>query len=314
MPHDANVPPFIVDRILPHNVIHLLFGPISEENTTLLLQIAQDWSRGDDVFGHRSYPAPFMFVACEQAIEPLERDLVRVGLDPDVVPHISLVGRTRGEDRNVESALLLARQRRSEVRVLFLDGIYSLCRGHINDYCQTSNFLNDVGALCAKEGITILASATSAKSKNGEGYALPRERLHGSGAWASMTHTKILLEPAYPSRPSDLRRHVTVMPRGMRLMNFSYRFAESGPYVLELTPSLVYENTLDGWLSQKDSGESMTTQEFLVLARQLGVSEATLYRWIRKHVELGNLTLAKRGVYVVGADAPARAAAAATPL
>ena len=302
MPVETNAQPFIVDRLFKSNEIHLIFGPISEDNTALALYFLHRWREGHPIFSHASHPAPFVYVGCEQTESSLADAIESEGMDPNaqMTPHLSAISEPDSSEDGIESVLKAARERIPDLRVLFLDGIYSLCPKRIYDYAEVSRFLKSVLRTCRRQRITIIATATTAKARANEGYTYPRERLHGSGVWAAMTHTKVYLEPLYPSKVTDRSRVATVMPRVGTPTRFPFRYSEGAHAALRpSTEAFVSPTTLDTWLSEQPVGKVITSQELLVLAVQIDIHKATLYRWIAAQLETQTLTSTAHGTYVV---------------
>ena len=311
---------FLVDRLLPQHELHLIYGPIAHDNSLLALQLLDDWSAGADVFGEVSHPVPFCYVGCERSISAISAGLGALGIDDRAFPFISLIGVHRTTDvnygyghelngheitekarfplaANVDRALANARQRVNDLQLLVLDGMYSLALGKTNDYREAAHFLTDVVYLCRHRRVTILGIVSTVKSREGEGYTLPQHRIHGSGAWGSISQTQILIEPGRPSQPTDLSRRITVMPPfgGPQLYQYT-KDAQSGRLLLASTGSYI-TGEMDAWFTQQSAQETFSTQELLAICTQRGISRATLYRWIDTQVVLGTLERLGRGQY-----------------
>ena len=288
---------FLVDSIFRKYEIHLIFGPISEECTMLALSIAAEWSAGRPVFGSPSHPAPFVYVACEATAPVLRGLMADMHLDPSQIPSTSLVGRTRPDEHNVETALAHARQVDPQVRVLFLDGMLSLCTGRVNDYKESAKFLRDTVALCQRERVTIIGCVSTSKSKDGAGYLSTRDRMHGSTAWSSSSQTKILIEPNYPRNDTDITRTVSLMAPARRVIKFQYELSDTEGLIL--TGDGPMRASMDGWLAVQPNDTEITTQQFIQVAQGFDIGHATVERWLRQQLELGTLTKVKHGVYRV---------------
>lgn len=286
---------FLVDTILPAKEIHLIFGPIAEENTLFALHFLAEWSVGHTWLGYATHPAPYCYVACEQSVESIRSAMAQVGLDPATTPHLSLVGRTVDEDRTVGAAIRLARACVPNLRVLFLDGMYSLCPGRINDYRDSSRFLLTTLRTCTEESLTIIGCVPTSKSREGEGYTTPREKIAGSGSWGAISFTKFLFEPRRPSKVRDMTRLLTVMPRSKHTNELSYTRTEHG---LIYGAEGISNPELDGWLDTVPIGEEIPASTLVEAATRFGISRASLYRWLEERLELGFLCKLRHGVYV----------------
>ena len=292
-------PRFIVQDLFPAEEINLIFGPSGVGKTTLTLQILDDWSHDRLVFERESYSAPYCYVACNRSIATLRLTMAEAGLNPDDFPHVSLAANSKKGDHSLDAALILARRQIPNVRVLFLDGMMSLCQEKITDYRAVSTFLIGALQLCQREHITIVGCGTAAKVRDGEGYASPRERLLGSSAWSEVAAAKLFLDFRNPRDPADPSRVLFVMPPSKPARPYFFVFEEGR---LELVAEgFECPGALDMWL-QSQAVETLTNREILVAAEQMGMERSSVYRWIKSQVDSGTLHREKQGLYrIVGA-------------
>lgn len=298
---DASKPEFLVDRLLPVHQVHLIYGPLAEENTILALQLLRDWRAGEQVFGQDSHPLPACFIACNQNLERLHRFMRMLDIDPQAIPHLSLIPRGKyvsdesSVERNISTALDFARRREPDVRVLFIDGLGSLCSGRASDLRDVDTFLLGLLSLCQNEDLTIIGCVSSAKAREGEGYASPRDRIYGSTAWATNTDCKILVEPVRATRPDDSGRRIVIECQTRTARVLPYDRIENGGLVPRA--GMIDSAGLDGWLATVPLGAEITTAAMADMGERLGVSKPTVERWLRDQVTLGILVKVKWGVY-----------------
>lgn len=298
-PTDSPRPPkFIVDDLFPAYEINLIFGPIIEDNVALMLQVMDDWRQDEPVFGHKSHHAPFCYVSCEQSTHTIWRDFHTVGLDPSDIPHVSLLEVTQDIDRNIEAVIREARKVQFGAQVIFLEGMYTLCSGKINDYHDSVVFLGAVMRACQYYGVTIIGTAGTVKTREGGGYAIARERLPGSGAWSAMPSTKILVEPDKPSKIHDAIRNVTVMSRHS-FPHKTYQYAREAGRLIFRGEGVSRED-MDGWVMSLDPGTVLTSVEILAKGLTFGIRKSAVYNWLQEARELGMLdAMPKQGSYCV---------------
>lgn len=288
---------FVVDQLLPLFEPHIISGPSGGGKSTLLLQTAYDWSRGEDVFGYRSFPAPFCVIACDRSQASLRDHMERLQIDPRDMPHFSMIGRTSDEDHTIESALRITRLGFvPQAQVLFLDGFASLCPGRLNDAKQVTQFLKKTTQFLQEERVTVIGTLCSAKAREGGGYLSPRDRIAGSASWCSNTDTKILIEPAHPHRIEDLNRIVYLAAQGLPARVL--RYVLEGPRLVPCGEGLLL-TPLDGWLGQQAPGARFTTADLLEVAEACGYGATTAKSWLRDQATLGTVVRVSFGKYQV---------------
>lgn len=289
---------FHVDRILAAGEVHLIYGPSGAGKSTLALQIMESWTQGSDLFGYQTHPVPMCYLACERSSASLRRQMKAMGIDSSKHPNLSLL-MLRHDERNVRSALRLARKINSAIRVLFLDGLQSLCPGKINDHRDSTRFLIETAQLCQEENITIVGCAASSKSREGEGYASPRDRLLGAGAWASTTDLKAYIDYGRPSDVTHPYRRMSLMPSTEIPKLIHYEF-ENHRLVMRSQAELLIN--MDTWLASQSSGEVFTSAQLQGIAEQFHMSRTAFYLWLRDQVELGALRRLAHSKYSVGSE------------
>jgi hypothetical protein len=295
-------PKFLVDSVLPANEVHLLYGPISEEITLFCLQNVATWLEGEEILAHASYPQPACYVACGHSLASLRWHMERADIDPGQLPHLSMLDHVQHEDRTVDSALRLARAVVPNLRLLILDGMYTLCPGHINFFHDASKFLIATTQLCKEQRITILGCVTAVKSRDGESQASARDRLPGSIAWATLTSTKILFEPNRIDRYTDDTRRAVVMATALE-RTITLQYVRQG-YRFEYRGEGIAHSDLDTWLLTLHPGTPLTTQDLRDVAERSGISKASLYRWLADQIALGTILKIAHGSYVTPDSPP----------
>ena len=261
-----------------------------------------DWLRSHEVFGKPSYPAHCCYVACEQPVASLRRDIRRLGMNQEDLPHFSLT-RWAEEKRTLELAYTTARRNVPPLKVLILDGMQTLCPGRISDSRDSSKFLLNATKLCEEQDITIIGCASTCKAKEGEGYLSPFDRIPGSFFWTTIPLSKIVIESARPSKPSDPSRTVYLASRGVFLKQYQYAI-ENDRFIYRGEGECLVQPDLDAWLSQQEEDSQITTQQVLQLGEILGVSRRSAFNWIANQLQLGTLEKVDRGHYRVKKNKP----------
>lgn len=297
------MPDFLIDQILRSNQVHLISGPSRSGKSTLLLQVLAGWAAGLPVFGHVSVPAPFALVSCDRSASTIDDTMLRLGMIPDTIPHFSIIDPPRNvfqrresdrpsqDDHSISEILAICQRIVPNLACLFVDGLSTLCPGKIIDHRDVANFLRDTSRLCIQQRVTIVGTVYAAKSREGEGYAAPCDRMLGSGAWASHTGTAFILEPA------DRKRTLHVIPLNAPVESWELMHDDIGrlvPYVETGT-----SDKLDYWLVSLDEGMVFTTQQAHIVGEAAEVSRPTVERWLKNQITLGTIVRIDRGEYKV---------------
>lgn len=276
---------FIVDKIFPRSEVHLLGGPSGAGKTTLLFQILSAWELGEDVFGYKSFPLPWAYIACDRSQEATERTLKRLNLHPSSV--CSLVNTEI--PLSLPAILTHVQKSHTHTKVLAIDGIGRLCpEGKINDYNMVSNFLCGLNRFCRKNDVTIIGLGHTTKVKKGEEFINPRQRILGSVAWGGFSDTVVVIEPTNPEDVDDPQRTVLILPRNESSFRLDYQFDKDGKLVPRANE--VAEVLFEQWLNKQSAGFEFTV---LMLVEATGQHRRTVERWLAKQVENGRLTRRK---------------------
>lgn len=281
---------------MPEREIHLLAGAAGTGKTTLALQILGAIQRGEPVFGRRTWPTKVMIVSLDRSRAAHTRMIDGLAVPEHEFKFFS--------QRNQPTSIRLICQitRREEYngcKLIFIDGFGTLVRdGKLADYQATSDFLREAGALCEEYGVTIIGSVHATKTKEGESYANPRQRVLGSVAWAAFSDLIITVDPEKPSDVSNMVRLVNVLPRNDR--EFMIKYLREGSRMLpyEDPAELDLASILDYWLVQ-NSDRKIPTREFIGQGRDAALTPRQVERWIERQLESGRLERTSKGIYQV---------------
>jgi len=289
--------PYLIDAILHEHEVHIISGPSGAGKTVLALQIASDFLEGREVFGHAVSTVPLCYIACERSKASLKRTMSQLDIPCSTIPHDSLIHPLRrDESRTLDDAFALARRVCPSCKLLFLDGLASLCPGRITDYRELSHFLIGLSKRCKHEQITVVGIVYSSKVRDGSGYIAPRDRIAGSAAWSTLTDTKILIEPLKPSNPADPNRVVSLLPTSHAAEVFAYQFV-GGRLLPTSEANCPAQADLDRWLAGLPESLQVCTQDIVEAGSSAGLSRTTIYRWIDDQVSLGTMLRVSRGWY-----------------
>lgn len=279
---------WLLENIFPCREVHLIAGPSGAGKTTWLLQFIQQWKEGKPIFDCRSFPLPFVYVSGDRSLESLGRTFVRVGMSLDSIPNMSLIG---VKDRsNPRIAMQTIMSRFPEAKVIFLEGMGGMVpKGANNDYNIVAEFLTTFTSYCQDNDRTIIGVLHSNKAKENESYRNPRQRIHGSVAWAAYSETVILVEPEEADNSNNPRRNLFILPRNSaeekQVMSFN---ADGRLDILEIKDTT--ETAFLQYLIQLPIGHEYKTSEILARFGSDNVSRRSMERWIRR-AEIGGVLM-----------------------
>ena len=284
---------YVVEQLFPRQQVSLISGPSGAGKTTLALQILDEWAASATVLDHPARAVPLCFVACDRTDRALRAHMRRMDINPAHVPHCSLVKYHRREERSIETAVKAAIACCPVARVLFIDGMSTLCPGKVTDLRDVADFLLTTLRLCESHDVTIIGTVLSVKTREGEGYVSARDRIIGSGAWAALTDTKLFIEPTQPKKPEDPGRSVTIVTA----YGTSTRFYAFDNCRLVGRGAEIIQPDLDHWLLSLSPGAPLSLEDILAAAASFSIGRTKTWDWITAQVELGALVRIGRGKY-----------------
>jgi AAA domain len=297
---------WLIQDILPQREIHFVAGPSGAGKTTWLFQMLGDWSRGLPVFGKTSYPVPVAYISCDRSLDTTQRTIERatrgIGLDLPIFCANHMKLKLHG-GKSVENLHRIVRTKCEQEglpprRLLIYDGFASLCPdGKISDYNTVSTWLGDLADYCRDMDLTIIGLVHSTKTKKGEEFANPRQKILGSVAFAGFSETVFCVEPKSPEDPNDSRRYLYVLPRNSKEQRFLMAFDDAGRLV-ERSEGGSGEEGMDFVLeSFLTPGREFGTREFVAWAIRKNVPERTAERYLVRAVDRGEVRKLSQGKY-----------------
>lgn len=298
---------YVIEGLFPRREVHILSGPSGAGKTRWWFQIIDMWQRGEDLFGRKSYPDPYLFVSCDRSMESLGITLEGLGLRGRIGPMVSLVDEDRGfgvaelmlDELNLDGDSFEA-VLTEDVRVVFIDAIDKMVpKGRTNDYQVVSDFLIGLTRLCQRYNLTVIGTRHTTKVREGNKILSPREKMLGSVAWAGFCSTVAVLEPVDEEDEGNRGRKLSIFPRNAAPEVHMYAMDDKGRVVEK---DIVDSAALDVFILSYGSGDIVAFQAFKDWGNKVGVPERTLKRWLKDKVGMGLLRRMARGVYVVIKD------------
>lgn len=287
---------YIVEAILPAGELHLVGGASGIGKTTWLLQWLRDWSEGKPIWGHESFPCPFVYISFDRGVLTTDRTLRRIGMEDWDFPayDVSELGLVDYEIWDIV-------KRFPDARLFVIEGFQALLPDTSKGRGQNKEEMLwsvEVRRKILSQGITIIGITHSPKMKQGEAYASTRSRFLGSNSLLASTGTLISFDVPEDSKaarkPSGTdERQVLIEGPNFRQMTLYYSRGDDGRFVpMEEAHEKV---NFDVFLDALSEAEDVTRKQLEALAS--GMSAPQVTRWIRDAVTDGMLERVKHGVY-----------------
>ena len=216
---------FLIASILPAYECHLIGGPSGAGKTRWTFQSLIEWKTKQTFMGYPCVPFPSTaYLAYDRSESSIGETLSNF---PELdIPCYSL--------RRTKTSIDQLCKLYPTIKLFIIDGLATLLPGgKINDYQVVSDFLCWIGETCTKHGITILGILHASKTKEGESYRNPRQRIAGSVAWAAYSETVILIEPLNPDTPEDCKRRLFICPRNSKEISLDMVMTGTGRLLVE---------------------------------------------------------------------------------
>lgn len=181
-----------------------------------------EWRRGKDVLGHRSYPVPWAYVVMDRPYSSVESTLLSLDIDPlmvNVIPAMDLGYKSITEIVDCAEGI--------KAKLLVIEMFSYLLPGPETRESVRA-FMGAVQRMIAPLGITIIGTMEAPKMKPKDIYKNPRQRISGPASWGHCGETIMLIEPD-PKRPEDSPyRTISIHTRNGKAEIFPAEFRKDG--------------------------------------------------------------------------------------
>ncbi len=290
------------EGLFPKGQVHLIGGPSGAGKTTVAFQLYKALSTlGGEWLGRKTVPAAWAYISGDRATNSVHITQRRLGVDFKV---FSLVDHGMvGSDLIGDVMPMLTKFYGYRPNFIYIDGFTGMCpQAKINDYGTVSQWLAKLQMFCQRKNITILGAVHATKTKEGERYTNPRQRVAGSVAWAGYSETIVIVEPPDGDK-DDGHRSILLLPRNSVSDNVTMEFNQVGNLEVSNLSNdargaehFVLGNVLAGM--DFKPGEEFYYLRLWTKAKEKGVNRRTFDRWLAKKVELGEFKRVKKGIYV----------------
>jgi hypothetical protein len=204
-------------------LVHLCAGPSGAGKTRWLLPMFHnDWRRGKDILGHRSYPVPMAYVVMDRPYTSVEATLLSLDIDPLMINVIP------GMDLGYKSINQVVDHAKKLGAKFLLIEMFSYLLPGTETRDSVRDFMGSVQRLLCDEGMTIMGTMESPKMKPKDVYKNPRQRISGPASWGHCGETIVLVEPN-PKNPEDSPyRQISIHTRNGKPEIFHFEFRKDG--------------------------------------------------------------------------------------
>jgi hypothetical protein len=186
------VPQYLIESVLPAQEVHLLAGVSDAGKTRWLFHMLLEWEQGKDIFGLKSKPVPWLYVAGDRTERAAIRTLQDMNMNPNSIPLLPAFGSAHKPLRAI-----IEEAHKRGAHLLVIEGFQKFVEG-TGQFRDVQHFLEDMSGYTDPSslngGLTILGVVESPKLKPNERYDDPRQRVSGVSAWGYYSNTIFLIE------------------------------------------------------------------------------------------------------------------------
>jgi len=200
---------------------------------------------------------------------------------------------------------------------IYVDGFTSLVPGgFLNNYGIVAKWLAQLQRYCWRMRVTVLGACHTTKTKEGERFTNPRQRIAGSVAWAGFSESVLIIEPLDDDKTGD-KRIVHILPRNHPNENMILKFTGEGK--LQMPEKVAHQETITGFIMEGlieplAPGTQVIYSTLKEAAFAKGIQSRTFDRWLKRYVEEGKLIRKMKGIYVVSGPSESPKAQTEVPI
>lgn len=215
---------FLIDSILPENMISVRIGASGTGKTTWDLQTFEAAASGSLAFGlFATKPLqPVWYVSLDRTSEELQHKFRSISIPPDLFKFKSF-----RQYLSEKSSVLdrIFHETPKDTKIIVLDGIGFTVEKIISQF-HVGQIVGKLDKLRAQTGTTISIIHHAPKTKAGEGYDDPREMGLGSGAWCQMAASSVVFRKLDPSDVTNPYRRIWVLQNNAPDREFAFKLTD----------------------------------------------------------------------------------------
>ncbi len=274
----------VIEAIMPCREVHILAGASGAGKTSLIVQMIDDLTEGNPLFGLRTMPVKMAYLCNDRSTDDLTRTFERINPKHEIPRYSMLDDPNFANISGVLNAITILKTLHPDVNFVVFDPISTeIVNG--NNPQEVGKFLKSLTILAQKLDITILIIHHTAKTKMDAGYASPREKMAGCGAWGGYSNLNMIITPEVEDDPTNEYRYLHILPRnGANLMIRLLKDERGGllvaPKAEDKIPAKERIVTEDKWLDTMPLGRFHRSEAADGLKKKAGALQRILDRWI----------------------------------
>jgi len=282
---------------MPKREVHIFAAASGAGKTTYMLQILDDLIEGLPVFDAPTHPISPVYLCNDRSRDDFQRTLDRVKLRNSFPCYSILTDPEFAKCATPHDSIRRAKTLHPECDFVAFDPI-SYNVENINSAKEVSRLLRSLTNLCHEIDVTTQLVHHNAKVKTEAGYAQPRQRMAGCGAWGGFSNLNLIFEEEDEKDPTNPFRTLYICPRNGE--DRTYRLMKDGAGCFCAAPRKeedpVKRRHLDDQIfNSLTHGEHSISQFFDALG---GRTNGVVYRNIERWIKLGCLEKgSRRGQY-----------------
>ena len=279
--------PFLFKNLFALGSVNLLAGMSGGGKSRFNFQLLEEIEQRSTLLGFPSLiPISTTYFAFDRPLSSVHKTLNTMGCTLRT-PLVSAFD----QSRTYEELTLPKPDQLRGYQLAIFDGLDCLVP-KLSDSREVGRLLFQCTKLAQKSNCTILAILGTAKVKEGEGYSHPRERIIGSTFWGRLSDDIILISSKDdPSEP--MGRIISILPRNAPEFNLDMIFQNG-----RLIRTLMLNPESDEMKLYSLLPVAFTTSEAQSLASTLGLSRATLFRYLTRLTDQQLIKQAEKGSYL----------------
>jgi len=279
-------------QMFPHGRVHLVGGASGAGKTTLLLQWFDGWMKGRSVLGYKEELPPFMWISYDRGQLDFNDTCARMNIDASKFNFYAPPSSTFQNGLRADLASYL--DKNPKIKMFVIEGIQTKTpEGKVNDLKVTAQFMRGLGEFCEQRGVTIIGTAHVSKTREGERFLNPRQRIAGSVSWAGYSSTVVVIEEKDPESTGDART-ISILRRNGKNDFFELGFKDG--LLVRKAPVKSARQKFDEWLAAAPFDKNFDAKDIGIA---IGVhSKSTLYNLLTRAVQTKQLRQpVERGPY-----------------
>lgn len=281
---------YLFENLFALGSVNLIAGMSGVGKTRFVFQLIEEIERHSTLLGLPSLrPIAPWYGAFDRRSGSIAQTLNSMQIEL-ACPVVSLMEQSLTQISPFDSLTLPQAKTIEGHNLVFLDGIDCLVP-KLTDSRDVGRLLFQTMKLAQRTNSCIVGIMGTAKVKENEGYAHPRERIIGSSFWARLGEDIMLITAEDPK--DKFSRMATILPRNDAEMEIAL-VLEKGRLVREILAQpdgtdLAFLKALPTLFSSRDAEE---------IAGQLGMARATCFRALRRLCSQRLLSSPAKGQYL----------------